>query len=441
MADLLYSQLPTLFVRDHGEEAVPCAVEETDFDSHQPLRIVSIFVIFAGSLLGAAAPVFFHQLCKVHSDSTRLLWALFVCKYFGSGVIIGTAWMHLMSPATAALGDPCLESRLGDYDWAMAISLITILVMFGIEMLIQRLNPFEPKKVSRADSSAQGGSSLQGVMQDHSSRSDVDRNPTPATASLETIPASKECPERGPSKAPSSNPSPTPPSTADRHQNDASAATSATATPTWSIPGLDIEAAAAADKQTRGGARYEVKPASPSTRSVSPERTEDNNNSLRARLASLAILEFGIIFHSIFIGLMLAVAGNFVTLFVVIVFHQVFEGLGLGSRLATMQWSKKQTWVPYGLSLLYALSTPMAIAAGLGIKEGMEQTSPTSRLINGIFDSISGGILMYTGLVELLAHEFMFSPEMKEAKFGIQLGAYGLVCLGVGIMATLAKWA
>jgi zinc transporter 1/2/3 len=53
-----------------------------------------------------------------------------------------------------------------------------------------------------------------------------------------------------------------------------------------------------------------------------------------AQLTSIFILEFGIVFHSVFIGLTLVVSGEeFTVLYIVIVFHQTFEGLGLDSEL------------------------------------------------------------------------------------------------------------
>lgn len=62
-----------------------------------------------------------------------------------------------------------------------------------------------------------------------------------------------------------------------------------------------------------------------------------------AQLTSVFILEFGVVFHSIFIGLTLAVSGDkFVTLYIVLVFHQMFEGLGLGSRLAMILWPRSK---------------------------------------------------------------------------------------------------
>lgn len=62
-------------------------------------------------------------------------------------------------------------------------------------------------------------------------------------------------------------------------------------------------------------------------------------------------------------------------------------------------------------------------------------------LINGLFDSISAGILIYTGLVELMAHEFMFSQEMWRSSLGMVLSAFGCMCFGAGLMALLGKWA
>lgn len=161
-----------------------------------------------------------------------------------------------------------------------------------------------------------------------------------------------------------------------------------------------------------------------------------------AQMTAIFILEFGVVFHSIFIGLTLAVAGSeFNTLYVVLVFHQTFEGLGLGSRLAVTPWPKDKLWTPYVLGFAYALSTPIALAVGLGVRTTYAPESQKALIINGVFDSISAGILIYTGLVELMAHEFMFSPTMRKAKIRIVLSAFGLMCLGAGLMALLGKWA
>jgi len=158
--------------------------------------------------------------------------------------------------------------------------------------------------------------------------------------------------------------------------------------------------------------------------------------SYAAQMTAIFILEFGVIFHSVFVGLTLAVAGDeFKTLYVVLVFHQTFEGLGLGSRLSSIPWPKSKRWTPYVLGLGYALSTPIAIAIGLGVRYSYAPGSPTAIIINGVFDSISAGILIYTGLVELMAHEFMFSPSMQKASIKTVLSALGMMWLGAGKLA------
>ena len=152
-----------------------------------------------------------------------------------------------------------------------------------------------------------------------------------------------------------------------------------------------------------------------------------------ARMTAIFILEFGVVFHSIFVGLTLAVSGaEFHTLYVVLVFHQTFEGLGLGSRLAAVPWPKSKQWTPYILGLAYGLSTPIALAVGLGIRESYAPGTQKALIVNGVFDSISAGILIYTGLVELMAHEFMFSDVMRKAKLSVVLSAFGVMCAGAG---------
>jgi len=159
-----------------------------------------------------------------------------------------------------------------------------------------------------------------------------------------------------------------------------------------------------------------------------------------AQMTAIFILEFGVIFHSIFIGLTLAVTGeNFNILYIVLTFHQTFEGLGLGSRLATAQWPKKKLWMPWLLGGIYGLTTPIAIAIGLGVREKLDPNSQSTRIVNGVFDSVSAGVLIYTGLVELMAHEFMFNEEMRKSSIKMMLFAFLCMSVGATIMAVLGK--
>ena len=65
-----------------------------DFDGRIGLRISSIFVIFVGSAFGALFPVWAANNKGVHIPE----WTFFVAKYFGSGVIVATAFIHVCKP-------------------------------------------------------------------------------------------------------------------------------------------------------------------------------------------------------------------------------------------------------------------------------------------------------------------------------------------------------
>lgn len=161
--------------------------------------------------------------------------------------------------------------------------------------------------------------------------------------------------------------------------------------------------------------------------------TDHRTKDYAAQMTAIFILEFGVIFHSVFVGLTLAVAGTeFTILYVVLAFHQTFEGLGLGSRLAVAPFPPSKKWTPYYMAVGYAVTTPISIAVGLAFRGTYAPGSETALVVNGVFDAVSAGILIYTGLVELMAHEFMFSEVMRGAELRVVLAAFAMMCLGAG---------
>jgi zinc transporter 1/2/3 len=120
---------------------------------------------------------------------------------------------------------------------------------------------------------------------------------------------------------------------------------------------------------------------------------------------------------------------------------ETFEGLGIGSRLAFLKLPRRHAAIPLIAAVLYGLMTPLGIAAGLGVRTTYNPGSARASIVSGVLDATSAGILIYTGLVELLAHEFIFSREMREASDGRALYAVGCMALGCGVMALLGKWA
>ena len=160
-----------------------------------------------------------------------------------------------------------------------------------------------------------------------------------------------------------------------------------------------------------------------------------------AQLLGVAILEFGIIFHSVIIGLTLAVNDEFTTLFIVLIFHQMFEGLGLGSRLSALPLPPHLWWTRYVAALAYSICTPIGIAAGLGARSSYNGNGAAANIVSGVLDAISAGILLYTGLVELLAHEILLNPRMMKSKTSYLTYIFVCILVGSALMALLGRWA
>lgn len=108
--------------------------------------------------------------------------------------------------------------------------------------------------------------------------------------------------------------------------------------------------------------------------------------------------------------------------------------------MSAIPFPARVRWLPWVLCAAYGLVTPIAIAIGLGLRTTYNSGSFTANVISGVLDSISAGILIYTGLVELLARDFLFNPELTR-KGGRLIFMVVCVFIGVVVMALLGKWA
>lgn len=89
----------------------------------------------------------------------------------------------------------------------------------------------------------------------------------------------------------------------------------------------------------------------------------------------------------------------------------MFEGLGVGSRLAYMKLPTQYNWVPIVGGLLYGITTPIGIAVGLGIRSTYNPGTAKASIVSGVMDSLSSGILIYTGLVEVGMLKFLIVKQ------------------------------
>lgn len=160
-------------------------------------------------------------------------------------------------------------------------------------------------------------------------------------------------------------------------------------------------------------------------------------------LLQCLLLEAGILFHSIFIGMALSVATGtpFIVLLVAISFHQTFEGLALGSRIAAITSFGPRSPKPWFMALAYGTTTPIGQAIGLIVHRLYDPESQTGLLMVGIMNAISSGLLLFAGLVELLAEDFLSDKSYETLQGKKRLQACGAVVAGSLLMALVGAWA
>ena len=77
------------------------------------------------------------------------------------------------------------------------------------------------------------------------------------------------------------------------------------------------------------------------------------------------------------------------------------------SPTSTSAFCRRRSHVPIYAALLFAVTTPIGIAIGLGIREPYDPGSATASVVSGVLDAFSAGVLIYTGLVEVRGFWFL----------------------------------
>lgn len=352
--------MDTIFIRQETEDA--CLSTNSYNGKYWEARVSSVPVLFVVSALGSFTP-----LLAAYSTRFRVpRWIFDAIKYFGSGVIIATGFIHLMAEAAANLSNECLGPPFTEYPFAEGIALIGVFCIFFFDVIAHQRLSVKAKEYLEA---GQNGDSLM---------------------EFESV---------------------------GRLQNE--------------IP-KEVEQETNFSKHTNEST--EIKEVD--------KRDLSKLESIYQKILNCVVLECGIVFHSVFVGLSLTIAGNdFVTLYIAISFHQFFEGLGLGTRFATTQWPKGKRYVPWVMSLAYSLTTPLAAGIGLIVRRSYPEGSRTALITTGVFDAACGGILIYNSIAELMAFDFMYSGDFKNKSIKHLLVAFVYLTLGAFAMALISKWA
>lgn len=159
-------------------------------------------------------------------------------------------------------------------------------------------------------------------------------------------------------------------------------------------------------------------------------------------LLQCLLLEAGILFHSVFIGIALSVATGppFYVFLTAISFHQSFEGLALGSRIAAINFpsSSPRPWL---MVLAYGTTTPIGQAIGLVIQRWYDPQSMGGLLVVGVMNAVSSGLLLFAGLVQLLSEDFLSEGSYVKLQGKRRWHAFAAVIGGAVLMALVGAWA
>ncbi|KAJ4971431.1 hypothetical protein NE237_004530 [Protea cynaroides] len=134
---------------------------------------------------------------------------------------------------------------------------------------------------------------------------------------------------------------------------------------------------------------------------------------LKQRLVS-QVLEIGIIFHSVIIGVTMGMSQNQCTikpLVAALAFHQIFEGMGLGGCIAQAGFGLGTTSY---MCFMFSVTTPMGIVMGMVVLSvtGYTDNSPSALILEGLLGSLSSGVLIYMALVDLISADFFHNKMM-----------------------------
>lgn len=361
-----------------------CGSGDADQDYNMGLHIFAVFLIMICGTVACSFPT----VVKAYPRLAISKHALFVCRHFGTGVLIALAFAHLLPTAFENLWDECLPYFWTDgYDampgfLAMLAALAIMLVEMGftwkgfhhthtVEILEARVEglqiggtgPSNVHEVSSPDNISQARSVI-----------------VPACANGDRGETDSACP-------------------GGTSQQGAETGC-VTQMPEDNVPRDKAE-----------GSQVESLPL----------KQQEQRMILQCLL-----LEAGILFHSVFIGLSISLSTGttFIALMVAISFHQIFEGLALGARIAAVasfRVSNPKPWVmsfavrhvpenSRGLraSVLimrqYGLTCPLGQMIGLGLRKTYNPDGQTALLVVGIANAISVGTFVCQVSLRIRAH-------------------------------------
>ncbi|ODA79372.1 hypothetical protein RJ55_04965 [Drechmeria coniospora] len=447
-ADTSWSTIPTSLLlqelhrrADEGERPQCGSKHHGWYDT--AAHVFALFLVFVLSTLACGFPL----ISRRTTTGKRQRAIIFYCQHVGTGVLLATAFVHLLPTAFQSLTDRCLPNFFSRRYRPLAglVALVSAILVTGVESYLTARGAGHSHAHSHFfdgdDDDDDDDSDGEGHFHDVNLHDDGHGSRVPRRAAT------------GRSAA------------VTRDDLEVTQGLVAGAEPLpASSPVVPSREGRSAGRRFKGGESElefdmdELDPApindgGDSPYASPPETTTRERGGLadaqaptvefqHRQLLQCLLLEAGILFHSVFIGMAISVATGpaFVVFLVAISFHQSFEGLALGSRIAAIQFPRTSVR-PWLMVLAYGVTTPIGQAIGLIVHKMYDPASMGGLLVVGFMNAISAGLLLYAGLVQLLAEDFLSENSYKVLRGKKRLRAYLSVCAGAVLMALVGAFA
>ncbi|CAO3682667.1 unnamed protein product [Rhizopus stolonifer] len=116
------------------------------------LRIGSIFIILGTTALGTYTPILLHRISPYKQGDARD-WILTVGKFFGTGVILATGFVHMLPDALENFESPCLSQGWLSYGGFAGV--FCMIASFALQLLevasVSHMNKLRKAKQGKGD--------------------------------------------------------------------------------------------------------------------------------------------------------------------------------------------------------------------------------------------------------------------------------------------------
>ncbi|KAK6083472.1 fe(2+) transport protein 3 [Seiridium cupressi] len=411
--------------------------EEGEYDV--ALHAVGLFLVMGASIFGAGFPV----------AAKKITWlkvpekVFFACKHFGTGVLIATAFVHLLPTAFGSLTDPCLPDLFTTNYPPMpgAIMMASLFALFVVELYLNEKmggHSHGGAKGFEVSMTADQMAKMAGMKPGQPGAPPrPPRSARNSVGSFDTVDFEKKMArdmDYQASRTRNDN------SFEDRDQMDPSSEM-----PPWFVVFYEQYVRQRLEMMSMIKSSGLPAPKQETVVATTPMfdvESQDVDPMVYKKMSmNITLLEGGILFHSVFVGMTVSITiEGFVILLVAILFHQMFEGLGLGSRIAAVPYPKG-SWKPWILVVAFGTTAPFGQAIGLIARNSYDPNSAFGLIIVGVFNAISSGLLIYAATVDLLAEDFLSEEAQHSLTKKDKITAFCWVLTGAAGMSIVGAFA